>query len=74
MYPTWIIEAEGKLYPYFDEVLMRISIIENTRAGLVLDGVYRLQSDGFGFAYAPYDIDAVLKPQMPVQEIEGVTA
>lgn len=74
-YPPYLIEADGHFYPYNDETLARIHVIENTRMHMPPDAVYRLEPDGFGFRYSEIDAIQFVKPEpveIPVQTIELV--
>lgn len=77
IYAPIIIMADNRLYPYRDETLARIAVVENTRAGLPPDAVYRLERDpdSCGFRYSEIDAVQFVKPEpveVPVQTIELV--
>lgn len=76
-YPPYLIQADDKIYPYNDETLAAIHVVENTRMGLPPDTVWKLEPDGFGFHYSAVDAAEFVKPEpveMPVQTIEGIAA
>lgn len=71
-YPPVIIESEGKLYPYLDETLAKIAIIENNRMGFPASAVWKLEADGYGYAYRTVDAIEFVKPvevETPTQEL-----
>lgn len=71
-YPPILIQADGKFYPFNDETMARIVVIENTRNHLPLDAVYRLQPDGYGYSYSEIDAADFVKPEpveTPTQEL-----
>lgn len=78
-YAPIVIMADGKLYPYNDETLAKIAVVENTRAGLPPDAVYRLERDPNSCRFRYSEIDAVqfVKPEpveIPVTELETLVA
>lgn len=73
-YPPILIQADGKFYPFHNETLARIVVIENTRNYLPLDAVYRLEPDPDFYGYRYSEIDAVefVRPaevETPTQEL-----
>lgn len=75
MYATILIMAENRLYPYRDETLAKIAVVENTRNHLPPDAVYRLELDPGSYGYRYSEVDAVdfVKPEpaeTPIQETE----
>lgn len=77
-YAPILIAADGKLYPYWDEVLARIAVIQNTRDGLPPDAVYKLEPDPSSYGYRYSEIDAVEfvapKSETPTQELTTLVA
>lgn len=77
-YPPYLIQADDKIYPYNDETLAAIHVVENTRMGLPPDTIWKLEPDGLGFRYSICDpvefVDQVKAVEVPVRTIEGIAA
>lgn len=74
MYAPIIIMADNRLYPYRDETLAKIAVVENTRAGLPPDAVYRLERDpdSYGYRYSEVSPEDFLCEKPTCQELVTV--
>lgn len=72
---NFLVSFEGKLYPYTRLDLLRITLLENAREGLIADAIYKLVPYELTYRYEQLDEGELFAPVEPViQEIEGVAA
>ena len=74
MYAQFLLEFEQKMYPYERLDLLKISIFENRREGILPDRLFKLVPEDFGYSYCLMDVDEILglPVEKPVQQLGQV--
>lgn len=68
---NFLVQWEGKLYPYTRLDLLRIALFENARVGLIADAIFKLVPYELTYRYEQLDEGELFAPvETPITEIE----